>query len=429
MITFGKGNLRIPKWSKRVFMVAGGCTPFQKYFPEYKLEELVMMGYKMMLEENNLKMSPMEIKDSASSSRCMASSPTTSRTSSYANPRCTTTWAWTRSSTPASRPAAPPAARPYSWAPWRSPRVMPTAVGGGLGAHGRGGHPHRQLLHLHRGLQGFRDPHGPHLLKLLRAHGQPLRPSLQPVGCHPGQDRGEEPGLRHHEPQCPAARRPHHRGGAGIAHERLSAALSGVLRHDRGQLPRPFCATRRWPTSSPTIQWSCSLPAAPTPCGWPIGGPWIYRFCPTKSPACMKSSSRSPALARLRVLPGRPVRRLSGLPHGRHQGSPGGVGLGGAARRVHHQRRADLRRHRLPALWPGDRLRGERRLLLHESHHRGPGKCPANLSGGLLGTMHAVGATGIWQAVECLWQLQGKYDQFHGDKKWWERAGKRKPKK
>ncbi len=57
-----------------------------------------------------------------------------------------------------------------------------------------------------------------------------------------------------------------------------------------------------------------------------------------------------------------------------------------------------------------------------------PGKCPANLSGGLLGTMHAVGATGIFQAAEVFWQLQGKYDKFHGDPKLWERYGKKKPK-
>jgi acetyl-CoA C-acetyltransferase len=55
------------------------------------------------------------------------------------------------------------------------------------------------------------------------------------------------------------------------------------------------------------------------------------------------------------------------------------------------------------------------------------GKCPSNLSGGLLGTMHAVGATGIFQGVECLWQIQGKYDKFHGDPKIWERWGKKKP--
>ena len=41
--------------------------------------------------------------------------------------------------------------------------------------------------------------------------------------------------------------------------------------------------------------------------------------------------------------------------------------------------------------------------------------------------MHAVGATGIFQANEVFWQLQGKYDQFHGDPKLWERYGKQKP--
>ncbi|MHC5022801.1 MAG: thiolase C-terminal domain-containing protein [Planctomycetota bacterium] len=56
-----------------------------------------------------------------------------------------------------------------------------------------------------------------------------------------------------------------------------------------------------------------------------------------------------------------------------------------------------------------------------------PGKCPANLSGGLLGTMHAVGATGIFQAGEVLWQLQGKYDKFHGDPDIWNRFGKTRP--
>jgi acetyl-CoA C-acetyltransferase len=55
------------------------------------------------------------------------------------------------------------------------------------------------------------------------------------------------------------------------------------------------------------------------------------------------------------------------------------------------------------------------------------GKCPSNLSGGLLGTMHAVGATGIFQAAECLWQLQHKYDKFHGDPKIWQKWGKTKP--
>ena len=64
---------------------------------------------------------------------------------------------------------------------------------------------------------------------------------------------------------------------------------------------------------------------------------------------------------------------------------------------------------------------------LHNPRTGKPGKCPANLSGGLLGTMHAVGATGIFQCGEVLWQLQGKYDQFHGNAALWARYGKQKP--
>jgi acetyl-CoA C-acetyltransferase len=64
----------------------------------------------------------------------------------------------------------------------------------------------------------------------------------------------------------------------------------------------------------------------------------------------------------------------------------------------------------------------------HTNPHTGqPGKCPSNLSGGLLGTTHAVGATGIWQCGEVFWQLQGNYDKFHGDPMLWERYGKEKP--
>jgi len=55
------------------------------------------------------------------------------------------------------------------------------------------------------------------------------------------------------------------------------------------------------------------------------------------------------------------------------------------------------------------------------------GRLPTNLSGGLIGTMHAVGATGIFQLAEVLWQLQGKWDKFHADPERWQRYGKKKP--
>ena len=55
------------------------------------------------------------------------------------------------------------------------------------------------------------------------------------------------------------------------------------------------------------------------------------------------------------------------------------------------------------------------------------GRLPTNLSGGLIGTMHAVGATGVFQIIELLWQLQGKWDKFHANPELWNRYGKKKP--
>ncbi len=55
------------------------------------------------------------------------------------------------------------------------------------------------------------------------------------------------------------------------------------------------------------------------------------------------------------------------------------------------------------------------------------GRLPTNLSGGLLGTMHAVGATGIFQIIEIMWQLQHRWDRYHGAEEMWRRFGKTRP--
>ena len=52
---------------------------------------------------------------------------------------------------------------------------------------------------------------------------------------------------------------------------------------------------------------------------------------------------------------------------------------------------------------------------------------PANLSGGLLGSMHAVGATGLFQLAEIFWQVRGEWEKIHGDERIWRRFGKTKP--
>ncbi len=56
-----------------------------------------------------------------------------------------------------------------------------------------------------------------------------------------------------------------------------------------------------------------------------------------------------------------------------------------------------------------------------------PGKLPANLSGGLIGNMHAVGATGIMQAIEVGQHIWQRWAEMHGDQKKWDRFERTKP--
>ncbi len=62
MIKFKRGNLRVPQFQRPVYAVAGGTTDYRKHYPEYKLEELCMMTFRMLLEENDLKLEPLEVK-------------------------------------------------------------------------------------------------------------------------------------------------------------------------------------------------------------------------------------------------------------------------------------------------------------------------------------------------------------------------------
>lgn len=75
----------------------------------------------------------------------------------------------------------------------------------------------------------------------------------------------------------------------------------------------------------------------------------------------------------------------------------------------------------------GLRHYGEGRDFLESGDGYFEGKCPNNLSGGLMGTMHAVGATGIMQVVECMLQIHGRHGEIHGDAARWESFGKQKP--
>jgi acetyl-CoA C-acetyltransferase len=56
-----------------------------------------------------------------------------------------------------------------------------------------------------------------------------------------------------------------------------------------------------------------------------------------------------------------------------------------------------------------------------------PGKLPSNISGGLIGCMHSVGATGIMQAFEIALHIWNRWDELHGDEKIWESFNRQKP--
>jgi acetyl-CoA C-acetyltransferase len=64
----------------------------------------------------------------------------------------------------------------------------------------------------------------------------------------------------------------------------------------------------------------------------------------------------------------------------------------------------------------------------HINPHSGqPGKLPSNLSGGLIGCMHAVGATGIMQVFEIASHLWNRWAEIHGDPDIWAQFGRKKP--
>ena len=62
MIKFGPGNLRIPRFERPVFLVAGGLTDYRKKYPEKNSSQLCTEAMRMAVEENDLKISPEEVR-------------------------------------------------------------------------------------------------------------------------------------------------------------------------------------------------------------------------------------------------------------------------------------------------------------------------------------------------------------------------------
>ncbi|MCA1905842.1 MAG: hypothetical protein LDL11_04530 [Desulfarculus sp.] len=421
MIKFGEGNLRVPKWSKRVFMVAGGCTPFRKYFPEYKLEELVMMAFKMMLEDNDLKLSPKEIKDSiqfavygefadhfqdqllceskvhdylgldplynvgiktggatGGSAVLMGAQAIAS---GYAN--CCLVAGWERMdevdtrtgnfyiSTAACKDFETRMGRIYS--SYYAPMANRFAWAYDLSEVTRA-----KVAVKNRGYAV-------------------MNPNAQQPGVHTVEEvlasRMSAYPLRFLECCAMTA------GSAAVllCDEEMAYKLSDhpvevficggshTLRvADRRPMEIPLL-----PNETPG-QYDAMLKENPR---WP----GFESFLAARFAAwlCYRMAGIKDPLEELDLVELHDAFTISDIQ------TYGDIGL---------------------------RPYGQEPDYIESGDAYFGGKCPANLSGGLLGTMHAVGATGIWQAAEVLWQIQGKYDQFHGDPKWWKRAGKNKPK-
>jgi len=421
MIKFGEGNLRVPRWSKRVFMVAGGCTPFRKYFPEYKLEELVMMAFKMMLEDNDLKLSPKQIKDSiqfavygefadhfqdqllceskvhdylgldplynvgiktggatGGTSVLMGAQAIAS---GYAN--CCLVAGWERMdevdtrtgnfyiSTAACKDFETRMGRIYS--SYYAPMANRFAWAYDLSEVTRA-----KVAVKNRGY-AVMNPNaqqpGVHTVEEVLASRMSAYP-LRFLECCAMTAGAASVLLCDEEMAYQLSDHPVEVFICGGSHtlrvaDRRPMEIPLLPNETPGQYDALLKENPRWPgfesfLAARFAAWLC------------------YRMAGIKDP-----------LAELDLVELHDAFTISDIQ------TYGDIGL---------------------------RPYGQEPDFIESGDAYFGGKCPANLSGGLLGTMHAVGATGIWQAAEVLWQIQGKYDQFHGDPKWWKRAGKKKPK-
>ncbi len=431
MITFKPGNLRVPKWSRRVFMVAGGTTAYKKRFPEYKLEELAMMGFKQMLEENDLKLDPLEVKGlinyagygefadhfqdqllceakihdylglnmlpnvgvktggATGGSTMLVGAQ--SIASGYSD--CTLVMGWERmdevKTWTGNYDIASAACKDFetrlarNYASYYAPMARRFQEMYGVDDRTRA-----EIAVRNRG----NACHSPYAQ-------QPGKHTIEEVL---GGDIVSDP-LRFLE--CCAMSV----GSAAallcsekVAHQLTDrpvrvyiAAGSHTLRAgDRRHMEIPLLPNEteaqykwlyddmnkhdgRWPGFE-------SFAAAR------FAAYMAYRMAGVKEP-----------VDDLDLVETHDAFTISDLQ------TYGDVGLRPYGKEQEYVTSGDS--------------------YLQNPKTGKPGRCPANLSGGLLGTMHAVGATGIFQCGEVAWQLQEKYDQFHGDPKLWERYGKKKP--
>ncbi|MBI4768498.1 MAG: thiolase domain-containing protein [Deltaproteobacteria bacterium] len=421
MITFKKGNLRVPKWNRRVFLVAGGTTAYKKYFPEYKLEELVMMAFKQMLEDNNLKMDPLEVKGLINFAAyghfadhfqdqllCEAKVHDYLGLDPLYNIGIKTGGA-TGGTTILN--AAMAVASGYAdvalAAGWERMDEVDTRTG-----------------NFYISTAACKDFE----TRLGRVYSSYYAPMANRFAWafNVSETTRAKIAVKNRLYACssPYAQQP----GKHTVEEVLAGRMSAY--------PLRFlecCAMSVGSACALLCDEKTAYQLTDHPCEVFICGgthtlrvadrrPMDIPLLPNETPGMyknlLKEGSRWPGFesflaARFAAWL---VYRMAGIYDPLEELDL--VELHDAFTISDLQTYGDI----------GLRPYGQEQDYIESGDAYYGGKCPSNLSGGLLGTMHAVGATGIFQAVECLWQLQQKYDQFHGDPKIWKKWGKRKPK-
>jgi acetyl-CoA C-acetyltransferase len=420
MITFKKGNLRIPKWNRKVFLVAGGTTAYKKYFPEYKLEELVMMAFKQMLEDNSLKMDPLEVKG-----------------------------------------------------------LINYAAYGEFADHFQDQLLCESKVHDYLGLDplynmGIKTGGATGGTTILNA-AMAVASGYADVALAAGWERMDEVDTRTGNFYISTA-------ACKDFETRLARIYSAYYAPMANRFAWAFnvSETTRAKIAVKNRLYACSSPYSQQPgkhtveevlaspmsafplrflecCAMSVGSACAllcdektaYKLTdhPVEVFICGGSHTLRVADRRHMEIPLLPNEKPGMYKNYLKEGSryPGFESFLAA-------RFAAYLAYRMAGIYDpleeldlvelhdaftisdlqtygdiGLRPYGQEQEFIESGDAYYGGKCPSNLSGGLLGTMHAVGATGIFQAVECFWQLQQKYDKFHGDPKIWKKWGKTKP--
>ena len=420
MITFKKGNLRIPKWNRKVFLVAGGTTAYKKYFPEYKLEELVMMAFKQMLEDNNLKMDPLEVKG-----------------------------------------------------------LINYAAYGEFADHFQDQLLCEAKVHDYLGLDplynmGIKTGGATGGTTILNA-AMAVASGYADVALAAGWERMDEVDTRTGNFYISTAACKDFETRLARIYSAYYAPMANrfAWAFNVSEVTRAKIAVknRLYACSSPyaqqpgkhTVEEVLASPMSAYPlrflecCAMSVGSACAllcdektaYKLTdhPVEVFICGGSHTLRVADRRHMEIPLLPNEKPGMYKNYLKEGSryPGFESFLAA-------RFAAYLAYRMAGIYDpleeldlvelhdaftisdlqtygdiGLRPYGQEQDYIESGDAYYGGKCPSNLSGGLLGTMHAVGATGIFQAVECFWQLQQKYDQFHGDPKIWKKWGKTKP--